>query len=579
MRAYSPRRLAIAAAVLALPGLLSGQGLVVAPKALRLLQVERGPLTWGTISIRSAGETPQTWTATASTGNPDDAWLSLGAAAGTTPASLLVGLVNWRGEQRKPGKYQGNIVIKSGATSATVAVEWEVRPAGAGATFSYLTPPNGCKKADGYPDLPICTPLPLPAEAAALEPGATYKDPNFGAKVRVMTGHPTYHTYATPSPLSAHNKYLMTYPEDGSFNVMDVASGRYILPHAPGNQSFFWDISDDEVYYYLAGAAIMKHDLRTHKNDVFIDYSKEPSFQFHQIQRGGTGDVSKDNWISFWAPDDKEICAVDLEHKKTYCADYSASQRKLPYGPIDFTLISKGVDRLSGKRYVMLIGPPAMGVFSVDLARGILKPEFRGPEDVERNVNHNGICEPGERCMVGSHLDTLEDSSGTQYLVMNDETTSPCEYVLSTYQLNKGTEMNRQVELGGGRKKVMTLWRCGPGWVDEHIGCARSAPYCVISTQNVPRNANDASPFVPTAHAGEIFVMRENGVEIRPLALSHSALFPGQGDPNYWSTPRAAISADGSLVVADSNFGVQTKGQRVTLIETGYPASKPAAAK
>ncbi len=173
--------------------------------------------------------------------------------------------------------------------------------------------------------------------------------------------------------------------------------------------------------------------------------------------------------------------------------------------------------------------------------------------------------------MIGSHVDTLEDSGGTQYLVMNAETSSPCEVSLSTYQLNKGTEMNRQIELGGGRKRVMTLWRCGPGWVDEHIACARSSPYCVISTQNVPRAANDLSPFIPTPHAGEIIVMRENGVELRRLALSRSALFPGGGDQNYWSTPRAAISSDGSLVVSDSNFGVPANGQRVTLIETGYP--------
>jgi len=33
--------------------------------------------------------------------------------------------------------------------------------------------------------------------------------------------------------------------------------------------------------------------------------------------------------------------------------------------------------------------------------------------------------------------------------------------------------------------------------------------------------------------------------------------------------PRAAISNDGSLVVADSNFGVRG-GVRVTLILTGY---------
>jgi hypothetical protein len=578
MGACTLRKLALTAAVVALPG-LGAESLVVAPKSLQLLQVEHGPLAWGTISIRAGGEMPQGWTATGSTGNPDDQWLQLAATAGSTPADLLVGLVNWRGEQRKPGKYQGTVVIKSGATSVTVPVEWQVRPSIAPAAFSYLAGPEGCKKADGYPDTPLCTPLTLPLAAAAMVPGASYTDPNFGAKVRVMTGNPVFHTYSTPSPLSAHNKYLMTYPESGNWDILDVASGRYVLRRAPAHQSFFWDALDDEFYYYFSGAAILRHDMRSNKTDVFIDYAKEPAFQFHEIQRGGTGDTSKDDWISFWAADEKQVCAVDLVRKKTYCADYSASQRKLVYGDIDFTLISKGVDRQSGKRYVLMIAPPAMGVFSVDLAHGVLKPEFRGPEDVERGVNHNGVCEPGERCMIGSHVDTLEDSAGTQYLVMDAETTSPCEVSLSTYQLNRGPQMNRQLELGGGRKRVMTLWRCGPGWVDEHIACARSAPYCVVSTQNVPRRAGQSSPFVPTPHAGEIFVMRENGMEIRPIALSHSGLFPGGGDQNYWSTPRSAISSDGSLVVSDSNFGVQPNGQRVTLIETGYGASKPAPAK
>ena len=32
----------------------------------------------------------------------------------------------------------------------------------------------------------------------------------------------------------------------------------------------------------------------------------------------------------------------------------------------------------------MMIAPPAMGVFSVDMARGVLKLEYRGPEEYAR---------------------------------------------------------------------------------------------------------------------------------------------------------------------------------------------------
>ena len=327
-------------------------------------------------------------------------------------------------------------------------------------------------------------------------------------------------------------------------------------------------MNDDEVYYYFQCASIFKHDLRSNKSSVLIDYSKEPE-QFHEIVRGGTGDTSKDNWISFWAPDDKTICALDIGHRKTYCTDYADSQRNLAYGDVDFTLISKGPDRTSGKRYVMLIAPPAMGVFSVDLAGGVLKLEYRGPESTDKPGNNNGVCDPGERCFVGSHLDTLEDSAGIQYLVTNGETSFPCEVSLSTYQLNTGTNLLKQVELGGGRKRVLTLWRCGRGWVDEHIGCAKNAPYCVISTQAEARRPEDMSEYVPTPHAGEIVVMRENGLEIRRVALARTVFYTNAGSGNYWAAPRAAISNDGSLVVSDSNFG-QAGKPRVTLIETGF---------
>jgi hypothetical protein len=144
---------------------------------------------------------------------------------------------------------------------------------------------------------------------------------------------------------------------------------------------------------------------------------------------------------------------------------------------------------------------------------------------------------------------------------------------LATYQLNTGVNLLKQVELGGGRKKVLTLWRCGRGWVDEHIGCAKSAPYCVISTQAEARRPDDLSEYVPTPHAGELIVMRDNGLEIRRIALTRTVFFTNAGEGNYWAAPRAAMSNDGSTVVADSNFG-QIGKPRVTLIETGF-GSKP----
>jgi hypothetical protein len=546
---------------------LHAQGLTIAPKILKLVQAEGGPLAAASLTIGADGEAPQPWTASASTESADDAWLDLRTVSGVTPARVTVGIVDWRGAIRKPGKYTGKITIHAGAATETVVVEWEVRPALPVALIASLQGPNGCSKADGYPDPALCSVLPLTGVLGTPAPGAVYTDPNFGARVRVLTGPKVNHPYSTPSPLSAHSRYLIAVQENGTFDVLETAGGRTIVRRTQCGNGCFWDAADDEIFYSFEGAAVLRHEVKGNKTSVLIDYAKQPE-PLHEILRGGTGDTSKDNWISFWAPDEKQICALDITRVKTYCADYGATQRRLPYGDIDFTLITKGADRENGKRYVMLIAPPAMGIFSVDTARGVLKPEFRGPENLEHNGNKDGRCDPYESCLIGSHLDTLEDAGGIQYLVENKATNAPCEVALSTFQLNRGIDMTRQVELGGGRRRVMTLWRCGPGWVDEHIACAKSAPYCVISTQSEERQAADLAQVKPTPHAGEIILMRGNGEEVRRIAMTRTVLFAGAGDRNYWAAPRAAISSDGSLVVSDTNFG-DIAGPRITLIETG----------
>ena len=252
-----------------------------------------------------------------------------------------------------------------------------------------------------------------------------------------------------------------------------------------------------------------------------IDYAKD-GHGFTRIVRGSTTGSSKDNWISFFEPDQKQVCVLDLNTVKTYCADYAAAVP--PYGPIDYTLDSKGIDKASGKRYVILVAGNS-GLYSVNLKTGRLDLEFRG--------------------LNPSHADTLEDSGGTQYIVFDSFTELPCEVSTATYQLNKGASLPQPVELGGGRRKVMSLYQCpfpsanrGP---DEHIGCAKNAPFCVISTVAPYRHASD--PPLRYPHATEIMVMRENGLEVRRLAESRSVRFWEDGDSmSYFAEPRAAIS-------------------------------------
>lgn len=128
------------------------------------------------------------------------------------------------------------------------------------------------------------------------------------------------------------------------------------------------------------------------------------------------------------------------------------------------------------------------------------------------------------------------------------------------------------VSQGGGRTDVMPVSLCGGGpieaWTENHTGCARKAPYCVISTNNIPRDPADlTSPITRTTHLSELIVMRGNGTEIRRVAQTRS---PNFTNDNYWSLARASMSQDGSLVAWDSNFGYPNRGEVVAMAYTGY---------
>lgn len=543
---------------------LFGQSLQVSPNQIQIRTLANGPLPNPKVLSIGSSTASLSWSATPSGDAP---WISLSAMTGAGPAKVNLSLVDWRAVGQPPGSYSGKITFSApGATAVVVNVVWTVVPPLPNPKFSYLSPVKGCVATNGYPDPAVCQ-VPNEKPPGDFQPpalGGSYIDPNFGAKVRIVTGAKVSHTYSSNNPLSATGKYLMILGPNGE-GVVDLAAAQPAISKVSANQDYFWDSYVDAIYYYPQGTAFIQHDLRTGVESTVIDYAKD-GHKFTLVKRGGTTGSSKDNWISFYAPNEKQVCALDLNTVKTYCADYGKAAG-LPVGAIDYTLDSKGVDRASKKRYVIVVAGSS-AVYSVNLTTGSLDLEFRGPEATDSNGNHDGICDPGENCINFGHSDTFEDSGGTQYLVFDTFTNTPCEVATATYQLNKKGSILQPAELGGGRRKVMSLWQCPfPSGTDEHVGCAKNAPYCVISAASPRQTASEAPQRFP--HATEIIVMRENGLEVRRLAQSRSVRFKEEGDDSYWAEPRAAISNDGSLVVSDSNFGT-LGGGRVTLIATGF---------
>ncbi len=545
------------------------QPVEITPKQVNFEIVQGGPLgAKRNITIRAQKK----WSVKVQDGF---SWLSVAPAQGAGQGTVVFALNSVAGQQQ-PGPQTARVTISTedGAT-ATVSATLNVVRRAPDPLFSYLAGPKGCTKPPGHPDASICA-VPderPPGNFSPPLPGGSYVDPNFGAKVRILTAPQSLHGYSSPSAISLDNKYALVGIE-GYPTIVYLADGRvHSRPPVP-LEGTMWDPKNEEIMYFLSGASVRTHDIRSKRTTTVIDYAKGmPTFT--SIKTGARGDTSKDGWIAFFAPAESVICALDLNTVRTYCARYNLAHNGVtPNNDNGGAIITKGVDRATGKRYVILQSSPIV-VYSVNVTEGRLDFEFVGPEVPDWGGNNDGTCDPGEHCMGGAHIDTLEDSSGTQWLLNALETTNPCEYSMNLFQLNKGARMTWPSELGGGRKRILSLYRCSSGdnWADWHAACAKHAPYCVVSTTygnfGVQYDANTTTPIKRTPHLGEIFVIRGVGTEIRRLVHHRSIPLKGEEARSYWTTPRACISTDGSYVLADSNFGM-VNGQRVILIETGF---------
>jgi hypothetical protein len=449
--------------------------------------------------------------------------------------------------------------------------------------FSYPSgSPVDCTIPTGFSTEALCSvshQLPLGSVLPAWE--TSWKDRNLGGGMRLLSGANAWHSYSTISPFSTNDKHVIANLGAAGMTVYDRETRAVLYANRPGSlHGVYWDAWSDGVYYFLSGAKLMKHTLATAVTEVVIDYAV--THRFTSINAGGTGDTTIDNWLAFVAPAEHRICAVDISNIKTYCADYMAADpgNRVGWSSIDYPLMSKGVDSASGKRYVLLFAKPAMGVYSVDLGAGVLRFEYRGPEmglDTQMGSgkpgNRDGVCDPGEVCLSTAHADVMQDSDGRQYLVRAEDITSPCSRVLSLNDLSKGVRMNTPAAQGGGRTDMFMMARCGGGyaWPSLHVGCAKKAPYCAISTDNpgALRNPEDlTTPLARAPFATEIFIVRSKGLEVQRLAQSQSVKFTSD---SYWSTPRAAISPSAKHVLFNSNFGIPGQEKAVLLDATDSP--------
>ena len=377
-------------------------------------------------------------------------------------------------------------------------------------------------------------------------PGGSYVDPTFGRMVTVAAPVGYYQTYSTPSPLSATGKYLAVSGRDADGTIAGLSAivgpktSAWVKKIAGASQDwgFWWHPTDDDVYYTINAGNIVQRSVTKAGETVVLNLAGQ-SLQF---RHGGTGDIAPDLWLSFASGAASgaldRVCAAKLDGgNKIYCIPFA----EIGMSNYDFTMMSKGADSGTGKRYI-LAEQAGGAILSVDFAENKLKLEYKVP-----NVHWN-------------HSDTMQGPDGRQYL-FGSYGGGPAFWPLGVHDPIK--QQNWE-EFGGS---IIATYRdswqspviAGAG--STHYNCAKTAPVCVVghSPNSVAKGADAPGEFAPFGYEAITLEMTgDRKFTVKRLAKIRSVRYltdPTMYDNDYDSMPMCALSGDASTVSCKTNFG------------------------
>jgi len=380
---------------------------------------------------------------------------------GSGPATLYLYWTYLGAESLSPGTHTGTVTIGTTVINITLSVE----PRRSFDAFVYPAGfPSGCvNSSSAFSHADTCTVTnerPTSTSFAIPAPGGTYVDPQFGNTVRRITPSGQNIQYSALSAFSATAKYVLTNSPNGQVNIYNRnGTVAYSAVAGPNINYSAWDPSDDERLWYMDAATIKYRQLSTGTTVLAADYSapfgSRPALPV--ITMGGTTDITDDGWWVFRDSAGSTLCAVNLnglspstQESKTFCTGLSS----FGFTDIDYPQVTQ-VDSESRKRYVLVIAAPVAHVFSV--GRTGLDYEYpvpTGAEDVP----------------IEPHSEVGQDAEGRQIFFWQWYSPYDNRSYLAAAQLNKGADMTRPVEEGGGMR---LLYLSDPANfnTDAHYGC------------------------------------------------------------------------------------------------------------
>lgn len=327
--------------------------------------------------------------------------------------------------------------------------------------------PSGCSTPTYFDTAAECTltnERPTSTAFSIPSAGGTYVDPQFGHTVRRVTAAGQNIQYGALSAFNSDATMVLTSSTAGAVNAYTVATGTVAYSSIPSVNINFaaWSSTDPSVVWFMDGGTIKYRNLSTSTTTTAADYTSSSGGRpaMSSITMGGTVDITDDGWWAFRDAGSFSgyVCAVNLnglttgnQESKTFCASMSG----LSLTDIDFTQVTQ-VDSESGKRYVVVIAAPSAHVWSV--GESALTYEYAVPTSNAGDIT----AEP--------HSDIGQDEQGRQVFWWWWYDPYGSTYFNGSVQLNKGADMTRPVEEGGGLR-IHAKTHPGNFTTDAHWGC------------------------------------------------------------------------------------------------------------
>lgn len=354
----------------------------------------------------------------------------------------------------------------------------------------------------------------LPPEA-----GGRRTDPTFGTTVKrlsdavatpntAFTGRNLIFVmteYATMSPFNQDNSKLLLMHQ--SYFALYDGSGNYIrdLPlEVHSGSEPRWSRSDPNVLYYTSGNQLKKYDVATGAVAVVRAFT-----EYTTVYGSGESDICFDGDHFVLVGDSRDIFVYEI-----------STDTK---GPVFDTTGLGGFDSV----YLTPDDNVLVNWYTPGEGR------YRGVELYDRNMR---FLRQVSRWI--GHMDVTRDITGEEVLLLvnagDPQPSANCQNAVVKIRLSDAQSTCL----------ISFDWRLA-----QHVSAPDGSGWFFVSTYS---SADLSPPDGWPTYANEILQIRLDGSEIRRLAHHRSRPFD-----TYNSTPRAAVSRDGTRLVYSSNWGLQ----------------------